>query len=53
MTKQRHGEEQIVHANPKALSRTSRLLDEYERVWRERAHRIADILAEDQVLGDY
>lgn len=47
VTKQRHGREQIVHANPKALSKASRLLDEYERVWRERAHRIADILAED------
>ncbi len=47
VTKQRRGREQIVHGNPEALNRAALLLDKYERIWRQRAQGITDILAED------
>lgn len=44
--KERHGREQIVHADVEALAAARLWLDEVERVWRERMDRIDDILAD-------
>jgi DNA-binding transcriptional ArsR family regulator len=46
VTKEKRGREQIVRAHHEGLQRARRLLDEYEMIWRQRAGRIADILAE-------
>ena len=46
ITKEKRGREQIVRVQVEALRRARRLLDEYEKVWRDRADRIADILTE-------
>ena len=48
VTKQRHGREQIVHANTSTLRRAVALLDDYDQLWRQRAERIADILADEK-----
>ncbi len=48
MTKQRRGREQIVHANTSTLRRAAALLDAYDQLWRQRAARIADILADEK-----
>ncbi|GIF14011.1 ArsR/SmtB family transcription factor [Actinoplanes teichomyceticus] len=48
VTKERRGREQIVHGNPAALrSVVGGLLETYERIWRQRADRIAEILEEE------
>jgi len=47
ITKQKRGREQIVRVHYEGLQRARRLLDEYEAIWRQRAGRIAEILAED------
>ncbi|BCW46912.1 metalloregulator ArsR/SmtB family transcription factor [Arthrobacter sp. StoSoilB5] len=47
VAKERRGREQIVRGNHDGLQKARRLLDQYEMIWRERAHRIAEILAED------
>jgi DNA-binding transcriptional ArsR family regulator len=46
VTKEKRGREQIVRGNHEGLQKARRLLDEYEQIWRQRADRIADILAE-------
>ena len=46
VSKEKRGREQIVRANHDGLQRARRLLDEYEIIWRQRADRIADLLAE-------
>ena len=46
VTKEKRGREQIVRANHDGLQKARRLLDEYEVIWRQRADRIADLLAE-------
>jgi DNA-binding transcriptional ArsR family regulator len=46
VTKEKRGREQIVRAHHEGLRKAQRLLDEYEMIWRQRADRIADILAE-------
>jgi DNA-binding transcriptional ArsR family regulator len=46
ITKEKRGREQIVRADHGGLQKARRLLDEYEDVWRLRAGRIADLLAE-------
>ncbi|HEY5320504.1 MAG TPA: helix-turn-helix domain-containing protein [Galbitalea sp.] len=46
--KERQGREQIVHGNPAMLRKAARLLDDYEEIWRARAERIDQILAEDE-----
>ncbi|MEY9778260.1 ArsR/SmtB family transcription factor [Arthrobacter sp. MW3 TE3886] len=46
VSKEKRGREQIVRANHDGLQRARRLLDEYEVIWRQRAERIADLLAE-------
>ena len=45
VSKQRHGREQIVHANTPTLRRAAALLDAYEQLWIQRATQIADLLA--------
>jgi len=45
--KRRSGREQLVRGEVASLRRASRLLEEYERLWRDRVDRIADVLAED------
>ncbi|NJC24081.1 DNA-binding transcriptional ArsR family regulator [Arthrobacter pigmenti] len=46
VSKEKRGREQIVRANLDAVRKARRLLDEYEKIWRQRVDRIADILAE-------
>lgn len=46
VTKEKRGREQIVRANLEAVRKARRLLDEYEKIWRQRVDRITDILAE-------
>jgi DNA-binding transcriptional ArsR family regulator len=46
VAKEKRGREQIVRANHEGLQKARRLLDEYEVIWRQRADRIADLLAE-------
>ena len=46
VSKEKRGREQVVRANHDGLQRARRLLDEYEVIWRQRAERIADLLAE-------
>ncbi len=46
VTKEKRGREQIVRGNHEGLQKARRLLDEYEAIWRRRAERITDILAE-------
>ncbi|AEV86087.1 ArsR family transcriptional regulator [Actinoplanes sp. SE50] len=49
VTKERRGREQIVHGDVAALRGVvGGLLDTYERIWRQRADRIADILLEEE-----
>lgn len=52
VTKEKRGREQIVHGNPETLQRAAELLDAYERIWIQRAARIADILAEEAGEGE-
>lgn len=46
VTKEKRGREQMVRGNHEGLQKARRLLDEYEAIWRQRAERITDILAE-------
>ena len=46
VAKEKRGREQIVRGNHEGLEKARRLLDEYEAIWRQRAERIADILAD-------
>ena len=46
VSKERRGREQIVRGDHEGLLKARRLLDEYEQIWRQRAARMADILAE-------
>lgn len=46
VTKERRGREQIVHSNMDAVRDASRLLDQFEEIWRHRAQKMAAILAE-------
>ena len=46
VTKEKRGREQIVRVHHEGLQKAQRLLDGYETIWRQRADRIADILAE-------
>lgn len=45
VTKQRKGRERLVRGNVETLRRASRLLDGLEDVWRGRAERMSEILA--------
>lgn len=44
VTKEKRGREQMVQIRLDGLRRVQRLLDEYEKIWRQRADRIADLL---------
>lgn len=46
VTKRRHGREQRVAGRVEALRQAQLLLDQYERMWRDRFDRIGDLLAE-------
>ena len=46
VTKEKRGREQIVRGDHEGLHNARRLLDDYEQIWRQRAARMADILAE-------
>ncbi|MEV0895506.1 metalloregulator ArsR/SmtB family transcription factor [Actinoplanes sp. NPDC049802] len=48
VSKTRRGREQIVRGEVEALRRVALLLDAYERLWRQRAAAIAQILEEEQ-----
>ncbi|MEG9246610.1 ArsR family transcriptional regulator [Arthrobacter sp. Soc17.1.1.1] len=48
VTKEKRGREQIVRGEVDGVQRARRLLDDYERIWRQRVDRIEDILAEDE-----
>ncbi|WP_104116686.1 metalloregulator ArsR/SmtB family transcription factor [Arthrobacter sp. B1805] len=47
VSKEKRGREQIVRGQVDGVQRARRLLDDYERIWRQRVDQIADILAED------
>lgn len=47
VTKENRGRERLVRGNRDALQKAQQLLDEYEQAWRQRADRMAFILAED------
>lgn len=47
VTKEKRGREQIVRGDHEGLQKARRLLDEYEAIWRQRADRIADLLADE------
>lgn len=47
VSKEKRGREAIVRANHDGLDRARQLLDDYEEIWRQRTHRITNILAED------
>jgi DNA-binding transcriptional ArsR family regulator len=47
VTKRRRGREQLVRGEVAGLRTAARLLDAYEELWRGRADRIADLLAEE------
>lgn len=46
VTKQRKGREQLVRGNVETIRRASQLLDDLEAVWRGRADRMSEILAD-------
>lgn len=46
VTKRRNGREQLVRGNVDTVRRASQLLDALEQVWRARADRMSEILAE-------
>jgi DNA-binding transcriptional ArsR family regulator len=48
VTKRRRGKEQLIRARIEAVAQASRLLLEYERIWRDRVGRIDALLAEDR-----
>lgn len=46
VTKEKRGREQLVRADPKAMDRARRALEELEETWRGRVDRMAGLLAE-------
>jgi DNA-binding transcriptional ArsR family regulator len=46
VSKERHGREQLVRTDGDALGRARHVLDELEALWRRRAARMAELLAE-------
>ena len=51
VTKQRKGREQIVRGDVDTIRRANQLLDGLEAVWRGRAERMGEILADDPIGG--
>ena len=52
VTKRRSGREQLVSGNVQTVRATRDTLDEFERLWRDRIDRFADVLADDSRVGD-
>jgi DNA-binding transcriptional ArsR family regulator len=52
VTKERVGRRMVVRTQVEGLRAAQRLLDDYERLWRERIGRMADLIAEDEPSGD-
>lgn len=52
VVKERRGREQIVHGNLDTVRRATRLLRDYEDLWRFRVHGITGILSEDRAGDD-
>jgi len=48
VTKQQHGRERLVRANPAVIQHAQALLDSYEELWRSRISRLDALLAEDE-----
>ncbi len=48
VTKEKRGREQIVRGEVDGVQKARRLLDDYERIWRQRVDRIGEILAQDE-----
>lgn len=48
INKVRRGREQVVHIELSAVRKAARLLEGYEQLWRHRARRMEQILAEDR-----
>jgi DNA-binding transcriptional ArsR family regulator len=46
VTKQRIGRRKVVRTNVEGLRTAQRLLDQYERLWRDRVGRMTDLVAE-------
>jgi len=46
VTKRRRGREQLVQGNPRTVHRATFLLDQLDALWRARADRMTEILAE-------
>jgi DNA-binding transcriptional ArsR family regulator len=46
VTKERRGREQLVHANLRTVHDAAEVLERLEAVWRDRAQRFEDVLAE-------
>ncbi len=51
VVKRKRGREQRVVGQPASLRRVQRLLDAYEQLWRDRIHRMSDVLADDDRGG--
>ncbi|WP_448631745.1 ArsR/SmtB family transcription factor [Cellulomonas soli] len=47
VTKRRHGRERLVRGDVGTLRTATRLLEQYEQLWRGRLERLDDLLAED------
>jgi DNA-binding transcriptional ArsR family regulator len=47
VTKEAHGRERIVRANPETIQRAQRLLEQFEQLWRSRIARLDALLSED------
>ncbi|WP_084074333.1 helix-turn-helix transcriptional regulator [Demequina sp. NBRC 110052] len=46
VTRHPEGRRRMVRGNPERIARAQRLLDAYERLWRDRVGRLDDLLAE-------
>ena len=51
VTKRRHGREKLVVGNVSAVRQASRVLDQFEAIWRSRIGRMGEILAGDPREG--
>jgi DNA-binding transcriptional ArsR family regulator len=47
VTKEAHGRERIVRANPETIQRAQRLLEQFEQLWRSRIARLDALLSDD------
>ena len=52
VTKRRQGREQLVTGNVDAVRAATRLLDQFEALWRERLDRFGEVLAEHRNEGE-